>query len=1150
MTLNLASACDALQRLNYQKLYLNELGWNASPDLKLPDIDVKEGFYSFNPIAEMSGIFIIEVYPRFPSGKIPEVESRKKIALDLARIAPNHLLIFLNGTRTQSLWHSNGSANDCPSLQEYVYTKNQAGERALGKLESMLFEFAAGDKHRSGIYELANKLKNALNGASVTKRFYGDFNRLRNDFTEYVRGIDDERERRWYVSLLLNRLIFIYFLQRQAFLDGGELDYLQKKLLYVQKVYGPDQFYTIFLRLLFFEGFTKPRETWNEEARSLLGRIQYLNGELFSMHSIEQKWPDISIPDRAFTKLLELFSRYHWNLKDTPSGMENELRPHVLGSIFEKYINQKSFGAYYTPSEITEYLCERTIHEYILQKMNTYEVHTPAGESTCHRLTNLGDLLLNLDASQCRKLLGLLPTIHILDPACGSGAFLVSALYTLVDIYSILISRIETLHDSYLTDWLTRLRSQRAGMNYSIRKRIIAENIFGVDLMEEAIEIAKLRLSLALISSVDTTEQLEPLPRNNFTISSGNALIGFLHLNSENLPRFSRANTYAQRLIAEKKRLSAQYTGIRQGDEASHTMHITIYRQRQKASRELNNLLLEKFRELCIKYEEATWDESKQALGKTAQRELRIEDIVSLQPFHWGYEFAEIMDGCGGFDIIITNPPWEALKPQAKEFFSLHEHAITKKKMRLEDFEQAQSQLLQNEAMRKKWLAYRNTFPYQSAYFRVSSQYPNQISMVNGKKQGTDINLYKLFTEQCYNLLREDGLCGLVVPSGIYTDLGSKQLREMLFSSTRVTGLFCFENSKAIFEGVHRSFKFVVLTYQKGSQTTIFPAAFTRHEINELASFPQHGAQYLSMELIRQLSPSSLSLMELKNERDIAIARKAQQFPPLGEKHAGIWNVSFTRELDMTNDHHLFKTEPGPHRLPLYEGKMIHQFTRTLRLPRYWVEEKEGRAASFGRIPDRGQKANYQYYRLGYRSIGRTTDQRALIASIVPAYAFAGNSLILTKRIDPRNNQELMPDDSLLFVVALMNSFVLDYLIGQKISANLNMFYIYQLPVPRLTAKDASFNLIVQHAARLICTTEEFANLWRAVFPGSGWSPTVAVTDPTQRIILRAEIDGLIAHLYQLSEEEFQYILNTFPLIGPEIKGATLQSYKRLSAPR
>ncbi len=949
MTLNLIPARDALQELDYRGLYIDVLGWNVPSNSKAFTLKADDEVYTLTPIAEMSGVSILEIRPNAQGGKIPNAGSRRKIAQDLAHTFRENLLIFLDGERTQSLWYLLKREGQRSIPREHLYVKGQPGDLALGKLKSMVFDLADLEKRTPDVLEVATRLKDALDVERVTKRFYEAFKAERDDFAEYISGIDDDRDRSWYVSVLLNRLMFIYFLQRKFFLDGGKGTYLQDKLAQVQSEYGPDHYYDTFLRLLFFEGFAIPREEWSDEARRLLGSIKYLNGGLFLKHRIEQDWPKISIPDIAFKNLFKLFTDYTWNLDDTPSGNDDELRPHVLGYIFEKYINQKSFGAYYTRPEITDYLCERTIHEYILQRVNASSDPAVPGARTRRQFETLAELMLNLDAYLCRELLVLLPTVRILDPACGSGAFLVSALNTLVNIYGFIIGKTQMLHDPYLTGWLDQARVEHASLNYYLRKKIITENLFGVDLMEEAMEIAKLRLFITLVSSVGTVEQLEPLPNIDFNILPGNSLIGFLHINEERLSQLSLIYPSFNQLVAEKNLLIKQYKSATKYGDDLRTIRNQIDGQRSTANGELNQMLLDEFRRLRIKYEEATWDASRQAIGKTARRDPRFADIGELRPFHWGYEFDEVMERHGGFDIIIANPPWEALKPQAREFFALHESTITKNKMRIEDFEQEQSRLLQNAETRDAWLKYQNTFPYQSAYFRAASQYPNQVSVVNGKKQGTDINLYKLFIEQCYNLLRAGGLCGLVVPSGVYTDLGAKQLREMLFNSTRVTGLFGFENSKAIFEGVHRSFKFVVLTYEKGDSTTAFPAAFMRHEVSELVHFPQQGAQSMSVELIRQLSPDSLSIMEFKSEIDVRIAQKMQLFPLLGEKLSDTWNFVLGNEFHMTNDHALFQTETGPGRLPLYEGKMIHQFTHLLAQPRYWVEEKEGRASILGR---------------------------------------------------------------------------------------------------------------------------------------------------------------------------------------------------------
>lgn len=404
---------------------------------------------------------------------------------------------------------------------------------------------------------------------------------------------------------------------------------------------------------------------------------------------------------------------------------------------------------------------------------------------------------------------------------------------------------------------------------------------------------------------------------------------------------------------------------------------------------------------------------------------------------------------------------------------------VTKKKMDIKAFEKQQREMLKDPETADAWLDYLSYFPYQSAYYRKASQYANQISVVNGRRAGTDINLYKLFLDQCYNLLRDGGECGIVIPSGIYTDLGTKQLREMLFTRTEITGLFGFENRKEIFEGVHRSYKFVVLTFRKGGETSGFPAEFMRQDVKELERFPESAAITLPVELIRRLSPDSLSVMEFRSETDVEIAEKMLKFPLLGEHIEGRWNLKLNREFDMTNDSHLFRSESGPGRLPLYEGKMIHQFTHQWAEPRYWVDEREGRKALLGRTPDTGQKLDYQMYRLGFRDIASNTNERTLISSVIPP-TFHGNKIPTIRPVD-EDGKLLIEDRSQLFLCSLWNSFVLDWLIRMKVTTTLNFFYIYQLPVPRYGPGDPYFNEIVERAARLICTTLEYDELAREV---------------------------------------------------------------------
>jgi hypothetical protein len=715
---------------------------------------------------------------------------------------------------------------------------------------------------------------------------------------------------------------------------------------------------------------------------------------------------------------------------------------------------------------------------------------------------------------------------------------------TLINLYAAVIGKIKFLQDRNLSAWLTQTEREHKSLSYFIKKRIITDNLYGVDIMEEATEIARLRLFLALVASAETVEQLEPLPNIDFNILAGNSLIGLLRVDDQDFAKYaddlataSYFKDYRQALD-EKNRLIETYRHASVYAEDLRHLRDDIEAKKQSAKDLLDRLLLDQFQTLGIKYEEATWDEKKNKEGKPRKRPLSEADIQGLKPFHWGYEFDEIINKKGGFDAILTNPPWEIFKPNSKEFLQEYSDLVTKKKMAIHEFEAHQAELLKDRDIRTAWLQYLSDYPHQSAFFRSSPQYKNQISIINGKKAGTDINLYKLFTEQCFNLLRSRGQCGIVIPSGIYTDLGAKQLREMLFTKAAITGVFGFENRKEIFDGVHRSYKFVILTFEKGRATEHFPAAFMRINVEELDRFPQEGAIEMSVDLIRRLSPDSVSLMEFKNDQDIRIAEKMLRFPLLGEQIEGTWTIKFTAEFHMTNDSHLFKTSPGSGRLPLYEGKMIWQFDHQFTEPRYWVIEKEGRRTLLGDGTDTGCFLDYQVYRLGFRDIASNTNERTMIAAIIPP-TFHGNKLPTVRVF--QDGQRLIHNSSQLFLCAILNSFVIDFMLRMKVTTTLNFFYVYQLPIPRSAPNDPASESLVDRTARLTCTTPAFDDLAREL---GLKSHKAGATDATERATLRAELDGLIAHLYGLTEEEFAYILTTFPLVPDPVKVAALNAYR------
>ena len=390
------------------ELFIEELGWSR-PLRKAPlDIDVKESRFVCRHIAELSGAVVLEVEAH--DGSIPDAKTRAGVHKEVAKLHHENLLIFVDRERTQSLWYWVKRQDGKQVPRDHLYFKGQPGDLFLGKLNQMVFDLAEFDAEGNvSIVEVARRLQSALDVERVTKKFFRDFQDQHVAFLELIRGISDERQRRWYASVLLNRLMFIYFLQKKPpdFSTEGTNPTCATSCE-ESKDRGKDRFYSEFLQLLFFEGFAKPKEKRSAEAKRLLGQIKYLNGGLFlPPPTSSRKTPRSTCPIDAFENLFNLFDRYTWHLDDTPGGKDDEINPDVLGYIFEKYINQKAFGAYYTRTQITEYLCEQTIHRLILDAVNTPEsvkTHSPAGVKV-RAYATLGDLLLDLDAALCKRLL-------------------------------------------------------------------------------------------------------------------------------------------------------------------------------------------------------------------------------------------------------------------------------------------------------------------------------------------------------------------------------------------------------------------------------------------------------------------------------------------------------------------------------------------------------------------------------------------------------------------------------------------------------------------------------------------------------------------------------------------------------------------------
>ena len=1205
MTLDLRRTEALLKDFDFHTLFIEQLGWGQPASKRTSSGEVQGNAYHQRMIAQLAGVSVFEIWT---AAGLPDRKLRDVIERDIAKLYRENLCIFLDKEKdaSQSFWvwanrerGEDGKPRRIP--REHSYFRGQPADLFLTKLQALVFELSDfSEKGNLTVVEVARRMKEALDVERVTKKFYTSYEAQHSQFLELIEGIPNERDRRWYASILLNRLMFVWFLQKKGFVDGGDYDYLDHRFKQSQ-AHGKNRFYSDFLQALFFEAFAKPEQDRSAEARAMTGKVRYLNGGLFLKHRIELEYGDaIHIPDEAFDNLFGLFRAYSWNLDDTPGGKADEINPDVLGYIFEKYINQKAFGAYYTRPEITEYLSERTIYALVLQKVNQPAV--PELKLAAIEFESVPDMLSKMDGRLCLDLIERhLPSLSILDPAVGSGAFLVAAMKVLMNIYGAVLGRVEVLRTPELLAWKKHLEAEHKNLAYYIKRKIITDNLFGVDIMEEGTEIAKLRLFLALVASARNENELEPLPNIDFNILAGNSLIGLTHVDAHEFENSQDDlfKTPYRKLLEEKNRdiqMYRQSTGL--GADLA-ALRSGIEEKKRSAKMVLNELLRDDFERLGIKYEQATWDLKKNKEGKPEKRRVEVADIERQTPFHWGYEFDEIMQQRGGFDAIITNPPWDVLQTDEKEFFQSYIPSIQKNKLRIEDWKTQQTKLMKDKELRDAWLRYASEFPHIANFYKNSPDYVNQQSFdADGRKVPAKTNLYLLFTERCFNLVKPEGRVGIVIPSGIYTDRGAKGLRDLLFSRSHINGLFCFENRKAIFEGVDSRFKFVVLTFEKSAMPRVvppgikstsappddllaaartgdlgtqrFPAAFMRHDVGELARFPQQGAIEIDVGLVKRLSPDSHSVMEFKSVLDVHIAEKMLQFPMLGDSVEGKWRLSLTQEFNMTIDSDMFKTVPGRGRLPLYEGKLIHQFTHEFSSPRYWMEQSEAdselRRSATRRLrqllkPEAGVpdeeldtliqpaqiKLDYETYRFGFRDIARNTDERSMMCAVLPPQVFAGNTINLQQPYEfvvkgkTWEQVRLMSANESLFASAVFNSFTVDWLLRQKITSHVNMFYVFQVPMPRLTSQDKAFGQIAKRAARLVCITPDFDALAKDVGLGNHNAGT---TDAAERAQVRAELDGLIAHLYRLTEAEFAHILTTFPSVADPIKQAARNAYR------
>ena len=744
---------------NFKELFIREMGWNNPKGQTDFDITIEDTAYTFKQIADRSGFQVLTC----EVSEIPPSSMCKKIDTRLRRTANDYVCIYHQPRSEHHLWVVPVKKVDKRDLVLVEYESANKADFLFEKMERLCFEL----DERTTIMDVKERVQAGfiINSEKITKDFYTGFRKEHTNFAKYITGIDDEitdlkknRNKQWYTSVMLNRLMFCYFIQKKGFLNLNQ-DYLRDKLTWVKHEKGENRFYDSFYRgflvSLFHDGLNSPRH--QPDFVQKYGRIPYLNGGMFSIHELEEKYPTLDIADEAFESLFAFFDQWHWHLDDRLTASGKDINPDVLGYIFEQYINDRAqMGAYYTKEDITEYIGRNTILPFLmdatkkvdekpfktngavwqylkdsgdtyifdavkkgkgleipeeiavgidttkpnlLERRSHWNEKTPEAfalpteiwRETIERLqryanikakiengeiTEINDFITyNLDIRQfvqdllsqtddhllVKHFYAQLRKVTILDPTCGSGAFLFAALNILEPLYEICIDRMQGWNSDNPNLFKPELEEingkYRSNIRYFIYKNIILRNLYGVDIMVEATEIAKLRLFLKMVAVVDVNPRednlgLDPLPDIDFNIRCGNTLVGYATAkdleNDLNYGDMFAKEEFLGKVHTEMDIVSHAYSTFKKV-QLEQSSDLETFRNAKKELKER----LKKLDDLL----------NKKLFASTVSGGVKYDDwLKSHQPFHWLAEYYDIINGNGGFDVIIGNPPYVEYK--------------------------------------------------------------------------------------------------------------------------------------------------------------------------------------------------------------------------------------------------------------------------------------------------------------------------------------------------------------------------------------------------------------------------------------------------------------------------------------------------------
>lgn len=517
--------------------------------------------------------------------------------------------------------------------------------------------------------------------------------------------------------------------------------------------------------------------------------------------------------------------------------------------------------------------------------------------------------------------------------------------------------------------------------------------------------------------------------------------------------------------------------------------------------------------------------------------------------FHWELEFPDVFGaGRSGFDAVLGNPPWETAQSESLEFFSRldplyrtygKQHALTVQRQLFEE----------QDGLRAGWLEYETSFRSLSHFVKFAED-AFGVAIPGGKAQAEawgairarrnggspcrhpfryqgsgKLYTYKLFLELAHAVASVEGRLGMLAPSGVYTDKGTTDLRKLFLGSCRWEWLYGFENRLQVFP-IHSSFKFAPIVINAGGKTTALRAAFMRHDVHEWER-PDEHAITIEVADVQRFSPATWSFLELKDDRDLEIVERIYADHELLGAYCAREGVSYAQEFNMTSaSKHFTPRAKLPDGLiapeedtrdprvrarlrtagfvPLYEGKSFY-----LHNP-YALgkgqQDSTGKFVKLSTLQAELDSAAWATPRLVFRDVARSTDQRTLLASVMPPAVHGNNAPTLDSWTDP------------WLAAGVFGSITLDYVVRMKVSAHINWFYAATFPLP-----DWSGTPLAAHGVELV----RRLNAIGADYPEPADDPLVA---PEDRLAARLVLDALVADLYGLGVSDLVHIATRFPI--------------------